>query len=60
MEKEEASKAGKRGNSHRRRGADVSEFNSEITLQLDDFFRYFNCYYPGKNKDEIISSLFNM
>jgi hypothetical protein len=55
MEKEEVPKGNKKGNSHRRRGADVSEFEAEITLQLDEFFRYFNCYYPGKNKDEIIS-----
>lgn len=55
MEPETAEKKGKKGGSHRRKGGEPSEFEAEITLHLDEFFRFLNCYYPGKNKDDIIS-----
>jgi hypothetical protein len=58
MEGETQAKGGKKGRSHRGRGNEAPEFDGEITLQLDEFYRHFNYYYPGKNKEEIISNSF--
>jgi hypothetical protein len=40
----------------RRKNPESTEFQSDITLSFDEFFRYFNYYYPGKNKEEILSN----
>lgn len=40
----------------RRRANEGGEWESELTVQLDDFYRYFTYYYPNKNKEEIIST----
>lgn len=56
MKAEKTGKLNRKEGWQRRRGAEGIEFQALVTLQLDEFFRYFNYYYPGKNKEEIISS----
>lgn len=51
---ETAERLDKKASFSRRRASEPVEFDSEITLRFDEFFRFFNYYYPGKNKEDII------
>ena len=47
---------GRKSTGYRKKDPEGVEFDAEITTRLDNFYREFNYSYPGKNKEELISS----